>query len=112
MPTPAEEELFSGPRQSPPDDGVVRELAFERMLARGFKEADEGRTVDHEELSGGSRLGVSEMIWEALLVRCVDKSKTEAKCLSQCFAGEVSGASFPCAALLSSERDSKRLRFP
>ena len=37
-----------------PDDGsfdeILRELAFERMVERGFDDADHGRTVSHEEM--------------------------------------------------------------
>ena len=31
-------------------DEILRELAFDRMIARGLEDVDQGRTVSHEEV--------------------------------------------------------------
>ena len=40
--------------QSQPDDStydeILRELAFKRMIERGLKDSDEGRTISNEEM--------------------------------------------------------------
>lgn len=51
--TTAKEQMFEIIERQPDDSSyeeLLRELAFERMVERGFADADEGRTISHEEM--------------------------------------------------------------
>ena len=51
--TTAKEQIFEIIQGQPDDSSyeeLLRELAFEQMLERGFEDADRGRTISHEEM--------------------------------------------------------------
>ena len=51
--TTAKEQMFEIIEKQPDDSSyeeLLRELAFERMVERGFDDADQGRTISHEEM--------------------------------------------------------------
>ncbi len=54
MPVPTAKEQMFEIIQSQPDDSsyeeLLRELAFEQMVERGFDDADRGRTLSNEEM--------------------------------------------------------------
>ena len=53
MPATAKEQMLELIQGQPDDssyDELLRELAFERMIERGFDDADHGRTVSNEEM--------------------------------------------------------------
>ena len=54
VPTATAKEQMLEILQSQPDDSsyeeLLRELAFENMVERGFEDADEGRTISNEEM--------------------------------------------------------------
>ncbi len=52
--TTAKEQMLEIIRRLPGDstyDEIFRELAFERMIERGFDDADQGRTISNEEMA-------------------------------------------------------------
>ncbi len=52
MPATAKEQMLEIIREQPDDSSyeeLLRELAFEQMLERGFDDADHGRTISNEE---------------------------------------------------------------
>ncbi len=58
MPATAKEQMLEIIREQPDDssyDELLRELAFERMVERGFDDADHGRTIGNEEMDRYSR---------------------------------------------------------
>lgn len=51
--TTAKEQMLEIIERQPDDSSyeeLLRELAFERMVERGFDDADNGRTISHEEM--------------------------------------------------------------
>lgn len=49
----AKEQITQLVQQQPDDssyDEIIRELAFHRMIERGLKDSDEGRTISNEEM--------------------------------------------------------------
>lgn len=49
----AKEQITDLVQQQPDDssyDEIIRELAFHRMIQRGLKDSDEGRTVSNDEM--------------------------------------------------------------
>ncbi|HEY6660688.1 MAG TPA: hypothetical protein VI031_06090 [Pyrinomonadaceae bacterium] len=49
----AKEQITQLVQQQPDDssyDEIIRELAFHRMIERGLKHSDEGRTISNEEM--------------------------------------------------------------
>ena len=49
----AKEQITQLVQQQPDDssyDEIIRELAFYRMIERGLKDSDEGRTIPNEEM--------------------------------------------------------------
>ncbi len=53
MPATAKEQMLEIIQSQPDDssyDELLRELAFEQMVERGFDDADHGRTISNEEM--------------------------------------------------------------
>ncbi len=51
--TSAKKQMFEILERQPEDSSyeeLLRELAFERMVERGLDDADQGRTISHEEM--------------------------------------------------------------
>lgn len=49
----AKEQITELVQQQPDDssyDEIIRELAFHRMIQRGLKDSDEGRTISNDEM--------------------------------------------------------------